>query len=42
VLYVSEGKRSPQKGIVVEIDLADRQIVGGTPMGIHRVEKFRG
>jgi hypothetical protein len=31
-----------QQRIVVEINLAHRQIVGGAPVGIHLAEHFRG
>ena len=42
VLHVRERQRPLQQRIVVEIDLADRQVVGGAPVGIHLVEQFRG
>ena len=35
VLHVRERQRPLQQRIVVEIDLADRQIVGGAPVGVH-------
>jgi len=35
VLHVRERKRALQERIVVEIELADRQIVGGAPVGLH-------
>ena len=41
VLHVRERQRPLQQRIVVEIDLADRQIVGGAPVGVHLVEQFR-
>ena len=42
VLHIRERQRPLQQRIVVEINLADRQIVGGAPVGIHLVEQFRG
>ncbi len=39
-LDVRERQRLFEQGVVVEIDLADRQIVGGTPVGVHLVEPF--
>ena len=30
-----------QQRIVMKIHLADRQIVGGAPIGVHQVEQFR-
>ena len=42
VLHVRERQRPLQQRIVVKINLADRQIVGGAPVGIHLVEQFRG
>ena len=41
VLHVRERQRPLQQRIVVEINLADRQIVGGAPVGVHPVEQFR-
>ena len=41
VLHVRERQRPLQQRIVVEINLADRQIVGGAPVGVHLVEQFR-
>ena len=41
-LHVRQFQRLLQQRIVVEINLADRQIVGGAPIGIHLVEQFRG
>ena len=41
VLHIRERQRPLQQRIVVEIDLADRQIVGGAPVGIHLAEQFR-
>ena len=42
MLHIREGQRPLQQWIVVEIDLPDRQIVGGTPVSVHVVEQFRG
>ena len=42
VLHIRERQRPLQQRIVVEINLADRQIVGGAPVGVHLVEQFRG
>ncbi len=41
VLHVRERQRPLQQRVVVEIDLADRQIVGGAPVGVHPLEKVR-
>ena len=41
VLHVRERQRPLQQRIVVEIDLADRQVVGGAPVGVHLVEQVR-
>ena len=41
VLHIRERQRPLQQRIVVEINLADRQIVGGAPVGVHLVEQFR-
>ena len=41
VLHVRELQRPLQQRIVVEIDLANRQIVGGAPVGIQLAEQFR-
>ena len=38
MLHIREGERSLQHGIVVKIDLSDRQIIGGAPVRIHLVE----
>ena len=40
-LHIREGQGSLQQRIVVKINLADRKIIGGAPIGIHLVEKFR-
>ena len=40
VLDVRERQRPLQQRIVVEIDLADRQIVGGAPVGIHLMHEL--
>src|SRR4030042_927658 len=42
VLHICERQRSLQKRILVEIHLADRQIVSGAPVGIYLLEQFRG
>jgi hypothetical protein len=42
VLHIGERQWPLQQRIVVEIDLPDRQIVGGAPVGIHLMEQFRG
>ena len=41
VLHIRERQRPLQQRIVVKINLADRQIVGGAPVGVHLVEQFR-
>ena len=41
VLHIRERQRPLQQRIVVKINLADRQIVGGAPVGIHLLEQFR-
>ena len=41
VLHIRERQRPLQQRIVVEINLADRQIVRGAPVGVHLVEQFR-
>src|SRR5450631_3303376 len=41
VLHIGERQRPFQQRIVVEIDLADRQIVGGAPVGVDLVEQAR-
>jgi hypothetical protein len=41
VLHVRKHQRPLQQRIVVEIDLAHRQIVGSAPVGVHLVEQFR-
>jgi hypothetical protein len=42
VLHIRERQRPLQQRIVVKINLANRQIVGGAPVCIHLVEQFRG
>src|SRR5271157_4543833 len=42
VLHIPDRQRSLQQRIIVEINLANRQIVGGAPVGIHVVEQFQG
>ena len=37
---MAEGKRLPEKGIVVEVNLADRKVVGRPPPGVHPAELF--
>ncbi len=39
-LYVRQFQRLLQQRIVVQINLADRHIVGGAPIGIHLAEQF--
>ena len=39
--HIRQRQRSLQQRVVVEIDLADRQIVGGAPVAIHPVQQFR-
>ncbi len=34
-LHVVQGERALQQRIVLEVDLADRKIVGGSPVGVH-------
>ena len=41
-LYVRQFQRLLEQGIVVEINLADRQIVGGAPVGVHLLEQVWG
>ena len=41
VLHIRERQRPLQRRIVLKINLADGQIVGGAPIGIHLVEQFR-
>ena len=40
-LHVREFQRTFQQWIVVEINLADRQIVGGAPISVHFLEQIR-
>ena len=42
VLHIRERQRPLQQRVVVQINLADGQIVGGPPVGIHLAEQFRG
>jgi hypothetical protein len=42
LVHIRECQRPLQQRIVAEINLADRQIVGGAPVGIHLVEHLRG
>ena len=42
MLHVRQFQRLLQQRIVVEINLTNRQIVGGSPVGIHLAEQFRG
>jgi hypothetical protein len=35
-LDVFQRERFPEKGVVVQIDLSDRKVVGSTPVGVHR------
>ena len=39
-LHVCELQRSLQQRIIVEINLADRQIVGGAPVGVDALKQF--
>ena len=41
VLDVAERERPPQQRVVAEIDLADRQVVRGAPVGVHALEQLR-
>ena len=41
-LHIRERQRPFQQRIVVEINLAHRQIVGRAPVGVHFAEQFRG
>ena len=41
-LDVLELERLAQQRILVEIDLADRKVIGGAPVGIDLAEFFRG
>src|SRR5580693_8057498 len=40
-LYVREFQRLLQQRILIKVNLADRQIVGRSPIGIHLMEQFR-
>ena len=40
VLHIRERQRPFQERVVVQVDLADRQIVRGAPVGIHLVQKI--
>jgi hypothetical protein len=40
-LHVGRFQRLFQQGVVVKIYLADRQIVGGAPVGVHLVEQLQ-
>ena len=42
VLDIRQRQRSLQQRIIVQVDLADRQIVGRTPVGVHLVKQFGG
>jgi hypothetical protein len=42
VLHIRKRQRPLQQRIVVKINLVDRQIIGGAPIGIHLVEHVRG
>ena len=37
-LDVIAGERAAEQGIVAQIDLADGEIVGGAPVGVHKIE----
>ena len=41
VLHIRDCQRTFQQRIVVEIDLADRQIVGSAPIGVDFVQQIR-
>ena len=41
-LDVRQDQRPFQQGVVVEINLADGQVVGGAPIGVHPGQQFRG
>ncbi len=38
---VLESQRLAQQRIVVKVDLADRQVIGGPPVGVHLAKQFR-
>jgi hypothetical protein len=40
-LHVRQLQRPFQQRIIVEVELADRQIVGGPPVRVHPVHQFR-
>jgi hypothetical protein len=40
-LHVREFQRLFQEWVVVKIDLAGRQIVGGSPIGVYLLEEVR-
>jgi hypothetical protein len=40
VLHIGEHQWPLQQRVVEEIDLPDRQIVGGAPVGVHLIEQF--
>ncbi len=41
-LYVIEGERTLEERIVFEVDLANREVVGGAPVRMHRLELIVG
>ena len=41
-LDVVEGQRAIEERIVFEVDLADREVVGGAPVGVHGLELVGG
>ena len=40
-LYMLQLQRFFEQGVVVQINLADRQVVGGAPIGIHLAQQIR-
>ncbi len=40
VLHICERQRPPQQRIVIEVNLPDREVIGGAPVGIDFVEKL--
>ncbi len=42
MLHIRQRQRPPQQRIVVEINLPDREIVGGAPVGVDLAEQLRG
>ncbi len=41
-LYVIQRERPLKQWIVFKVDLSDRKVVGGAPVGVHLVARFQG